>query len=143
MANLQAATATDGAQVTDPEAVVELCKQYIFDGLDWEITKESEFQIHGYNDLMIYKAERDDDGERLIDYEAGQRTEEFLRKLSRYIVEGDELDIQTAGFTKCRYPMQAKRYVVRHGEILHADLSNAEPLPDDRQPMPDADPMES
>ena len=37
-----------------------------------------------------------------------------------------ELDTQTAGFTKCRYPVLARRYVVRDGEVLHADLSSLE-----------------
>jgi len=32
-------------------------------------------------------------------------------------------DIQTAGYTKCRFPVLAKRYVVRDGEVLYADLS--------------------
>jgi len=36
---------------------------------------------------------------------------------------GEELDIQTAGYTKCRFPVLAKRYVVRDGEVLYADLS--------------------
>ncbi|MGZ0747233.1 hypothetical protein [Haloparvum sp. AD34] len=40
-------------------------------------------------------------------------------------LEADEvLDVQTAGFTKCRFPVLAKRYVVRDGEVLHADLSS-------------------
>lgn len=31
-------------------------------------------------------------------------------------------------FTKCRFPVLAKRYVVRDGEVLHADLSSLEPI---------------
>jgi len=27
------------------------------------------------------------------------------------------------GYTKCRFPVLAKRYVVRDGEVLYADLS--------------------
>ncbi|ELY72070.1 hypothetical protein C487_19693 [Natrinema pallidum DSM 3751] len=51
----------------------------------------------------------------LLDYEGG-------------IVTHEELDIQTAGFTKCRFPVLAKRYVVRDGEVLHADLSSPDPI---------------
>ncbi|WP_430506323.1 hypothetical protein [Haloparvum sp. PAK95] len=44
-------------------------------------------------------------------------------------LEADEvLDVQTAGFTKCRFPVLAKRYVVRDGEVLHADLSSPDPI---------------
>lgn len=47
------------------------------------------------------------------------------RVLADHLETGEELDIQTAGFTKCRFPMLAKRYVVRDGDVLHADLSSA------------------
>jgi hypothetical protein len=40
----------------------------------------------------------------------------------------EEFDIQTAGFTKCRFPVLAKRYVVRDGEVLHADLNSPDPI---------------
>jgi hypothetical protein len=40
----------------------------------------------------------------------------------------EKLDIQTAGFTKCRFPVLAKRYVVRDGEVLHADLDSPSPI---------------
>jgi len=53
----------------------------------------------------------------------GLVTHEFLRKLANYLESGEELDIQTAGYTKCRFPVLAKRYVVRDGEVLYADLS--------------------
>lgn len=32
--------------------------------------------------------------------------------------EGEELDIQTAGFIKRRFPVLDSRYVVRHGDVL-------------------------
>jgi len=48
--------------------------------------------------------------------------------LADYLKSGEELDIQTAGYTKCRFPVLAKRYVVREGDVLHADLSNLKPI---------------
>jgi len=50
-------------------------------------------------------------------------TNSSSRKLANYLESGEELDIQTAGYTKCRFPVLAKRYVVRDGEVLYADLS--------------------
>lgn len=67
--------------------------------------------------------ERRDDG--LPDYDAGEATHELLHALTAY-VEEDELDIQTAGFTKCRFPVLASRYVVRDGEVLYAGLDGLE-----------------
>jgi hypothetical protein len=29
---------------------------------------------------------------------------------------------------KCHFPVLAKRYVVRNGEVLHADLSSPDPI---------------
>jgi len=55
-------------------------------------------------------------------------THEFLREIADHLEADEELDIQTAGFTKCRFPVLAKRYVVRDGKVLHADLSSPEPL---------------
>ena len=51
-------------------------------------------------------------------------THEFLRELADHLEANEEFDIQTAGFTKCRFPVLAKRYVVRHGEVLQVDLSS-------------------
>jgi len=51
-----------------------------------------------------------------------------LRELTDYLEADVESDIQTAGFTKCRFPVLAKRYVVCDGEILHADLSSPDPI---------------
>lgn len=53
-------------------------------------------------------------------------THEFLENLADYLEADEELDIQTAGFTKCRFPVLAKRYVVHDGEVLQADLSGLE-----------------
>lgn len=55
-------------------------------------------------------------------------THEFLRQLAKYINGDEELTIQTAGYTRCRFQMLAKRYVVRDGEGLHADLSGIDPI---------------
>jgi len=75
--------------------------------------------IWGYDAFEIYETREDG----LPDYEGGLVTHEFLRKLANYLESGEELDIQTAGYTKCRFPVLAKRYVVRDGEVLYADLS--------------------
>nr|WP_081603290.1 MULTISPECIES: hypothetical protein [unclassified Haloferax] len=64
----------------------------------------------------------------LPDYEGSLVTHEFLRKLANYLEPDEELDIQTAGFTNCRFPVLAKRYVVRDGEVLHADLNSLKPI---------------
>ena len=53
---------------------------------------------------------------------------EFLRELADHLETDEELDVQTAGFMKCRSPVLAKRYIVRDGEVLHADLSSLEPI---------------
>ena len=135
MANLQAATTSDPARVTDPEAVAQLCKQYAFAPLEWELHEE-EFGIWGYGSFTIYGKRILDDGEWDIDFEAGVQTHDLLRDLAAYIAEGEELDIQSAGFTKCRYPMYATRYVLRPTEILQADLHTPTPLPSEEQPLP-------
>jgi len=87
--------------------------------LNWEVDEEGELIIWGYDAFEIYETREDG----LPDYEGGLVTHEFLRKLANYLESGEELDIQTAGYTKCRFPVLAKRYVVRDGEVLYADLS--------------------
>ena len=111
MATLQAATTSTGAIVSDPQAVRQLCENYCFGTLNWEVTEDGELTIWGYDD-----------------FEGGIVTHEFLRELADHLEVNEELDIQTAGFTKCRFPVLAKRYVVRDGEVLHADLSSPEPI---------------
>ena len=124
MATLQAATTSNDVTVTDAQAVRELCETYCFGMLDWEVNDNDRLSIWGYDAFEVYG--RRENG--LPDYEAGQRTHEFLRTLATYVEEGDELDIQTAGFTKCRFPVLASRYVVRHGEVLRADLRTLESI---------------
>ncbi|XVH33799.1 hypothetical protein ACNS7O_18400 (plasmid) [Haloferacaceae archaeon DSL9] len=124
MATLQAATTSTGAIVSDPQAVRELCENYCFGTLNWEVSEEGELVIWGYDDFEVYEAS--DDG--LPDYDGGIVTHEFLRTLADYLEPDEELDIQTAGFTKCRFPVLAKRYVVRDGEVFHADLRSLEPI---------------
>jgi len=84
------------------------------------VDEEGELIIWGYDAFEVYEAREDG----LPDYEGGLVTHDFLRTLAGYLEPNEELDIQTAGFTKCRFPVLAKRYVVRDGEILHADLSS-------------------
>ena len=58
MATLQAATTSTGAIVSNQVAVRELCENYCFGTLDWEITEEGEFPIWGYDDFRVAVARR-------------------------------------------------------------------------------------
>lgn len=137
MANTRAATSSDPGRVTDPEAVEELCNQYVFEDLNWKLNEDDEFGIWGYGDLHIYHKADEDDPER-IDFDRGLRTREFLRKLSQYIAEGESVEIQTTGFMKCRYrEMVASMYVVRREQLLRDTLGDPTPLPPEEQPLSD------
>jgi hypothetical protein len=46
MATLQAATTSTGAFVSDPQAVRELCENYCFGTLNWEVTDKGELTNH-------------------------------------------------------------------------------------------------
>ena len=124
MANLHAATTSSGARVTDQQAVEQLCERHYFGELMWEVDIDEEaercpeFHIWGYDSFDVY--ERRDDGEP--DYESGLVTEAFLSELAEYICEDEELNIQAAGFTKCRYPPYAVRYIVRSDGFVRVDL---------------------
>lgn len=124
MATLQAATTLTGAFVSDPQAVRQLCENHCFGTLNWEVDEDGEFTIWGFDDFEVYAVHEDG----LPDYDGGIVTHEFLRTLAGYLESGEELDIQTAGYTKCRFPVLAKRYVVREGDVLHADLSGLKPI---------------
>jgi hypothetical protein len=88
------------------------------------VDEEEELVIWGYDTFEIYETREDG----LPDYEGGLATHEFLRKLTNYLEPGEEFDIQTAGYTKCRFPVLAKRYVIREGDVLYADLSEPSPV---------------
>jgi len=120
----KAATTSTGAIVSNPQAVREHCETYCFGTLDWEVTDDGELTIWGFDDFEVYEARENG----LPDYDGGIVTHEFLRELADHLEADEELDIQTAGFTKCRFPILAKRYVIRDGEVLHADLSSLEPI---------------
>ena len=124
MATLQAATTSSSAVVTDPQTVRELCENHCFGTLNWEVTEDGAFSIWGHDDFEVYNARESG----LPDYEGGIVTHEFLRELANHLEADEEFEIQTAGFTKCRFPVLAQRYVVRDGEVLHADLSSPEPI---------------
>jgi len=124
MATLHAATTSTGAIVSDAQAVRQLCESYCFGTLNWEVDKEGELIIWGYDSFEVYEARENG----LPDYDGGIVTHEFLRQLAEYIDGDQELDIQTAGYTKCRFPVLAKRYVIRNGEVLHADLTGLDPI---------------
>jgi len=97
-----------------------LCESYCFGTLDWEVTEEGGSPSGGDDDFEVYEARENG----LPDYEGGIVTHEFLRELADHLEADEEFDIQTTGYTKCRFPVLAKRYVVRDGEVLHADLSS-------------------
>ncbi|WP_134672226.1 hypothetical protein [Halorussus marinus] len=124
MATLQAATTSTGAIVSDAQAVRQLCKSYSFGTLNWDVDEDGELVIWGYDDFEVYEAREDGHP----DYKAGIVTHEFLRQIAEYIDGDEEFDIQTAGYTKCRFPVLANRYVVRDSEVLHADLSGLDPI---------------
>ena len=112
MATLQAATTSNGAVVTDPERVRRLCESYCFGTLKWDVDDNGRFSLWGYDAFEAYEQRENS----LPDYEGGERTEEFLRELASYIATDETLDIQTAGFTKCRFPVLASRCVGRRTE---------------------------
>jgi len=120
MATLQAATTSTGAIVSNPQAVRELCGELLL--WDARLGGHGGGRAHylGCDDFEVYEARESG----LPDYEGGIVTHEFLRSLADHLEPNEEFDIQTAGFTKCRFPVLAKRYVVRDGEVLHADLSS-------------------
>lgn len=80
--------------------------------------------LHSIRHFEVYEAWENG----LPNYGGGIVTHEFLRELADHLKAEEELDIQTAGFTKCRFPVLAKRYIVRDGEVLHADLSSLESI---------------
>jgi len=120
MATLQAATTSTGAIVSNPQAVRELCENYCFGTPRLGGHGGGRAHYLGCDDFEVYEARESG----LPDYEGGIVTHEFLRSLADHLEPNEEFDIQTAGFTKCRFPVLAKRYVVRDGEVLHADLSS-------------------
>lgn len=124
MATLQAATTSTDAIVSNPQAVRELCESHCFGTLNWEVTEDGELTIWGYDDFEVYETLENG----LPDYDGGIVTHDFLRMLADYLEPDEELDIQTAGFTKCRFPVLARRYVVRDGGVFHADLGSLEPI---------------
>lgn len=132
MATLQVATTSNSVIVTDLDAVEQLCEAHCFSGLKWRLTEDGEFSLWGYEALQIY-ARLDDD---TIDFEGGEVTREFLWKLAEYIEDGDELDIQSAGFIKCRHPVHACRYIVRPDELLYANLGELDSLERGTAPQP-------
>lgn len=124
MATLQAATTSSGAFVTDPQAVRQPCENHYFGMLNWEVDEDGEFTIRGLDDFEVCAVHEDG----LPDYDGGIVTHEFLRTLAGYLESGEELDIQTAGYTKCRFPVLAKRYSVREDKVEHTGLSDLNPI---------------
>jgi hypothetical protein len=124
MATLQAAKTSTGAIVSDPQAVREFCENYCFGTLNWEVTEDGELTICGFDDFEVYEARENG----LPVYEGGIMTHEFLRALADHLEADEELEIQTAGCTKCQFPVLARRYVLRDGNVLHADFSSPHPI---------------
>ena len=80
MATLQAAATLTGAIVSDPQAVRQLCENYCFGTLDWDVTSKGEFTIWGHDDFEVYEARENG----LPDYEGCIVTNELLQELTDY-----------------------------------------------------------
>jgi hypothetical protein len=77
--------------------------------LNWEVSDDSELIIWGYDSFEVYEARE----KGLADYDGNIVTHEFpLRSLAEYLKPDEDFDIQTAGFTKCRFPVLAKLSVI-------------------------------
>ena len=104
MATLQAVTTSTGAIVSNSQAVRGLCEAYCFGTLSWEVTEEGELAIWGFDGFETYEVRENG----LPDHEGGIVTHEFLRGLADHLETDEELDVQTAGFTKCHFAVLAK-----------------------------------
>lgn len=124
MATLHASTTSDGATVSNADAVRELCRDYHFNGLNWDVSGSKELTIWGDQPFDLYLKREEGDP----DHSEGIRTRQFLRRLATYIERDNTLDIMTVGHTKCRYPHLAQRYVVKSDGVYYTDLSPVEPI---------------
>jgi hypothetical protein len=68
--------------------------------LNWELSDDRELVIWGYDSVEVYEARENG----LADYDGNIVSYEFLRSLAEYLEPEGEFDIQTAGFTNCRFP---------------------------------------
>jgi hypothetical protein len=106
---LQGSTACGGSNVADPQVVRQLCENHCFGIFNWEVSDDRELVIWGYDSFEIYETRENG----LADHDGNIVTHEFpLRSLAEYLEPEGEFDIQTAGFTKCRFPVLAKRCVI-------------------------------
>ena len=116
MATLQAATTSTAAQITDRAAVRALCERHSFGELTWELTDDAHFSLWGPTTPTIHPLTAGDNR----DPESG--TTEFFTEFAQYLVEGEVLDIQAAGYTNCYYPMYGYRLVVTPNELRRYNL---------------------
>lgn len=150
MATLTAVPTSDAAPITDETLARDILGSYDlteFDGertphdeLVWEI-RNGELSIWGYAPFDVYRLETvpmsDHDGGAIhytvedhtgdeigvrTDHESGPATRAFVWDLTDCIATGAQLDIQSAGYTKCHYPVYAVRYLVRPDEVLRSAL---------------------
>lgn len=113
MTNLTAVTRSTTVQLTDPDAVRALCNRHAFGGLSWTITDEDQFRLWGHTTPDILPTT--DSG--TPDYDADDVTISFMQELAGYLAEGAVLDIQSAGFEGCRYPLHGYRLIVTTDEL--------------------------
>jgi hypothetical protein len=113
MTNLTAVTRSTTVTVTDPSAVRALCQRHAFGGLNWTITDDDQFRLWGHTTPDILPTT--DTG--TSDYDAEDVTIGFMQELAAYLADGAVLDIQSAGFEGCRYPLHGYRLVVTHDEL--------------------------
>jgi hypothetical protein len=118
MANLRATTSSTAAQVTDPDAVRALCKRHSFGELNWELTDDDHISFWGYTTPDV----RPTTATGARDENAEYVTTEFFTVLAQYLADGEVLDIQAAGYTKCRYPMYGYRLVITPEELRAYNL---------------------
>ncbi len=113
MANMQCATVSSGAQLHDDHEIDRIRDAYDLGGLSLEV-EDGKVSLHGYNVLAIH-----DNQERRCDTR-------FLTELAEQLADGEELIIQSVGFTKLRFPAHAVQYKLKSGEVTKDSLGGDE-----------------
>lgn len=99
MADFEGRTTSNIVKINDVESVEKLINEYEFGYARPEIIPESGLAILGYSWFNANKQ----DGEELEE----DRTIEFLCRLSKFIADGETLEIQMIGGEKLRFPFSA------------------------------------
>ena len=120
MATFVATTSSNGAGVTDPDAVQKILERYHFDG-DLEARIETSrsdgnpyLSIWGYDWPGAFKVPDGvppDDFEPDYDVDSLEVFEDFLKEVAPFLAE--PLTIQAIGAEKCRFPLCAREWHIR------------------------------